>query len=192
MTIAHLSKRTLSFAFLFVFVLMAVEQTLAEPAKEFVIVQDGRPMCQIVAAPEICTQSDTAAALELRRYIQKMTGVELPIYRGGDLPDGNVIVVGKYHFYGVDDVLKEDMSVSKLGREGYLIRHTDNQVILFGQGWDGPYYAVYAFLEQLGCRFYGYSEVDEIVPKTQTLSIHPQDVVSKPAFMHRDLHAMAG
>jgi len=158
-------------------------------ADKFAISQDGTPVCQIVAAPEVCTESDTAAALELRGYLKKITGVEIPIYRGGDLPEGNVIIVGKYHFFGVDEILGDDMTPAKLGKDGYIIRRRGNRIILFGQGWYGPFYAVYAFLEQIGCRFYGFSEVDEVIPKIPDLAISPRDTISRAAFIYRDLLA---
>ncbi|HPS54442.1 MAG TPA: DUF4838 domain-containing protein, partial [Sedimentisphaerales bacterium] len=62
----------------------------------------------------------------------------------------------------------------QLGKDGYVIRSSSNQVILSGGGDRGTIYAVYDFLEKLGCRWYYPDPADEIVPR---LSI--EEVISK-------------
>jgi hypothetical protein len=62
-------------------------------ARDFVIVQDGRPAATIVTA---ATSSENArdAALELQQYVHRISGAELPIVNDSQEHSGSLILVG--------------------------------------------------------------------------------------------------
>ncbi len=124
-----------------------------------------------------CTES--FAALELQRYLRRMTG------RGDDFAvasrepaRGDLIRVGGA---GARKIAAE------LGPEGYWIRSNagDGRRVtsLCGGGRVGTLYAAYDLLHRLGCRWFAPGEIHEEVP--HTAGIPDMDVTEKPSFVTR-------
>src|SRR5438876_1096640 len=61
--------------------------------KSFVLVRDGQPGATIVLA-EKPAENASLAALELQRYVRKMSGAELPMATDSQPPSGPLILVG--------------------------------------------------------------------------------------------------
>ncbi len=129
------------------------------------------------------------AAEELQRYLKKITGED--------------VSVGTQSPQGAQALLVGSLSASEkegLGEEGYVLRSTDRGLILAGSGRRGTPYAVYDFLERLGCRWYYPDPEDEIVPRLAmeaVLSVAGSnlDVTEKPDFsvrMYRFLNYLVG
>ncbi|NQU12045.1 DUF4838 domain-containing protein, partial [bacterium] len=74
--------------------------------------------------------------------------------------------------------------------EGYIIQTKGPRIFLAGNQ-DGPYfgttYAVCAFLEQLGCRWYFPGDWGEIVPEQKTVTVPELKVTAKPDFAMRGI-----
>ena len=66
------------FRFLLTLALFVGAVAPAVAAKTFVLVEQGRPVATIVTAASASTNA-RAAALELQRYVRKMSGAELPL-----------------------------------------------------------------------------------------------------------------
>jgi hypothetical protein len=128
---------------------------------------------------------EKAAARELQHYLREMTGREVSVTEGdgNGLPSQGVIYVGR------NDVararaLYDDSEYEPFGSDGFILRLKGGNLLAAGGGYRGTTYAVYRFLERLGCRFY--STEMEIVPSKPTLDIRaPLNLVDKPAFEWR-------
>lgn len=151
-----------------------------------VITQDGHktPLSAICVARD-AHPIERAAAGELQRYLARMTGVELPVIVAGEAerPDGGAIFVGRHR-----DARRARMfalrELDDLGPDGLVIRARDGNVLLAGGGHRGTAYAVFRFLERLGCRFW--STDLEVVPERPMLEIQaPLDISDQPAFEWR-------
>jgi len=116
---------------------------------------------------------ERAAGKELSRYLEEMTGRSLPILEEGE-GEGLIFVGKREAFEGELEGLKDD---------GFIIRQEGGNIFLSGKGYRGTIFAVYRFLESLGCKFLAREE--EIVPKTSKLRISIKDVEENPAFEWR-------
>lgn len=173
-----------------IIILAVARMAFAAPEQGPELVRDGKALAVIVTSPELPTGSDLAAARELQNYLKQITGAELPLYYGGGKPDGDVsyIVVGKHHPI-MQAALLSEPDVPNLGEDGFVIRTAENHILLAGNGRYGSYYAVYAFLEALGCRFYSFREGGELIPKTANLRAPVLNITSVPHFEYRDFWA---
>ena len=75
--------------------------------------------------------------------------------------------------------------VDSLQEDGYFIVGDENKVVMFGKGWKGTLYAVYAFLEMIGYRLYTPDAM--VVPDVSRLQLPKCHVVSNPAFEYREV-----
>ena len=55
----------------------------------------------------------------------------------------------------------------------------------FGNCYKGTLFAVYAFLEHLGCRWYMPGKIGEIVPENPTIKIGKLDLLERPGYLFR-------
>src|SRR5258708_932065 len=61
-------------------------------ARDFLLVQEGRPVATIVIAASPSANA-RAASFELQRYVRAMSGAELPIVEDAAVPSGPLILV---------------------------------------------------------------------------------------------------
>lgn len=129
----------------------------------FTIAENGTAACCIVAANTVYAKS---AARILADYLKQITGAVIPLEDNG----ANRILVGEPYtgeteevFWAVDD---------------------DSAMRITGEGNRGPIYAVYHFLEKLGCGFW--APDNETVPTIPVLSLDVgSQYRSAPAFLFR-------
>ncbi|MBC7328300.1 DUF4838 domain-containing protein [bacterium] len=141
---------------------------------EVVIVDKGEeiPVKGIVAPAD--SPIERAAAKELASYIERMTDRELPILEKGN---------GKgFIFVGKVDALPEG-EFKGFKDDGFIIRQEGGNVYLVGKGYRGTIFAVYRFLELIGCRFLAREE--EVVPKRAKLKISLGEIRENPVFEWR-------
>ncbi|MBM3888755.1 MAG: hypothetical protein FJ388_06465, partial [Verrucomicrobia bacterium] len=114
------------------------------------------------------------AAVELQRYLRKMTG------RADDFA-----IASREPMQG--DLIRVGGADAKLGFEGYRIRSSivngRRVTSLCGGGRVGTLYAAYDLLYRLGCRWFAPGEVHEEVPRIA--GIPNMDVTEKPSFVTR-------
>lgn len=93
---------------------------------------------------------------ELKKYVEKMSGVRLP---DAERKGPHTISLG----------LKKG-----LGHDGYSVSVSPDSIVITGENPRGVLYGVYDLLERLGCRWY-YPTLDpkdpEVVPKNPNLSL---------------------
>ena len=127
--------------------------------------------------PKDATITEKFAAEELQKYLCKITGEKFEV-KSSDGSEEFAITVEN----NTNPEIKEPVS----GREEYVIKSVKDGVVLSGSGDRGTLYAVYDFLEKLGCRWYYMDPEDEIVPELSTEEVIKKsgglNCVEKPDF----------
>src|SRR5262249_12257798 len=145
------------------------------------LVEDGVAKAEIVLSRE-ATADERSAADELRRYVQKSSGVELPI-RAQRTPGRSAVLVGL-------SVASAPLRarVARLERDGFVVEGSGETLVLAGNGRNGTSFAVYEFLERfVGVRWLWPGEVGEVVPRRKSLLVEDVSLVKEPAFVWRFL-----
>lgn len=111
---------------------------------------------------------EETAIRELVEFVKKLSGAELPVMRlkkGDPLPKGNLILLGS------ELAKKEGLNkeLSALSKDGFIMKVKGDKLILSGRRARGTLYAVYDFLESLGCRWIMPGPFGEIIPKLKTI-----------------------
>jgi len=96
------------------------------------------------------------AARELRRYLKRLFGFDVPIQDASEVGGRTTLVIGVSGVTGAAPRLPE--------RGSYVIRPQQRQIELFGGSPRAVLSAAYALLEQFGCRWSLPDTSDELVP----------------------------
>lgn len=127
---------------------------------------------------------EVTAAKEFQKYIEKISGAKLPIYRDNKVKEGSYeIIIGKTN-------REKDSSFTidrdSLGKEGFNLKFYNKNLVIAGGSGRGTLYGVYDFLEELGCLFISL-DTEFIPDKTEILLDLSMEITEKPAFEYRDL-----
>ncbi|MCK4886173.1 MAG: DUF4838 domain-containing protein, partial [Planctomycetes bacterium] len=130
--------------------------------------------------PKKATITEKFAAEQLQKYLGKITGKNFDIKNSKWYTKFTITVANQAN---------HDIKELSLAREEYAIKSVKNGLVLSGGGDRGSLFAVYDFLERLGCRWYYPDEIDEILP---TLTVDEVlkacanlNIVEKPDFTVR-------
>lgn len=107
------------------------------------------------------------AAEELQHYLEKISGVKLPIRRLAPqepLPEQPSILLG------AELARRAGHPLEGLGKDGIVLHAGERHLVLSGQRARGTLFAVYDFLESLGCRWFMPGPAGELVPSLPTVS----------------------
>lgn len=121
---------------------------------------------------------DKFAARELAEALKKMTGNVVPVRRAGQaLPAGSLrLIIGQAAARtGPGRAPAED--------EVLIQRQDQRTLALRGGGPRGNLYAVYEWLERLGCRWYHPAET--FIPRKKNIEL-PERIFAAPAFEYRE------
>ena len=121
------------------------------------------------------------AANELSKYLFKIASIELTITQLPAFTNKNAFIIAPAHA-DPKSLLSNLDGAAELPDDGFIVRTGRNFAALGGPNSRGALYSVYAFLEELGCRFYGLGEEGEIIPSVTTLSIPVLDMEEKPTY----------
>jgi len=159
-------------------VLLAQKQKTSVP-KEFSIINNGKSTYKIVV-PVNPTIVEQTAARELQEYLQKSSGILLPVVSEN-------ITVSNGFFVGKTGYAKAAGIVDERG-ESWIVKARNNNLILTGGETRGVLYSVYHFLEDyVGVRWW--SPWEEDVPKLADLKVASNlDLRGNPSFAYRDLY----
>ena len=126
--------------------------------------------------------SERWAAEELRRHVEKMTGVVLPILPietgAGVAGSRRVIAVGQ-------SALTDQLGVEAATGESCRIKTVGETLVIAGGRQRGTMYGVFIFLERLGCRWFT-ADVAR-VPRMENLRLPEFDEVHRPGFEYREV-----
>ena len=159
------------------FVLAAAGVTLPAYAAPLTLVKDGQPNATIVVEAD-ASDNVKAAANDLQKYLQKISGVQLPLKTDGVAVEGITLNVGK-----TQAAVAADLPDEKLNIESYAIRQREDDIYFAGRLPSPTAFAVYSFLQDnLGVRWFAPGDEWEYVPQSNTgnLTVDVKDVVSTP------------
>ncbi len=161
---------------------------------ELKIIENGKSSYQIIVGKK-SSEITLAAAKDLILYIDKSTGVKLPLKRTGETGDKPSIVIG-------DCIAsrKVGIDVAKLPPEGFLIRTVGRNLYIVGHDtagsansdhWysapqSGTWNGVSRFLQtQLGIRWFMPGDAGEYVPQLKNLTIGTLNILDAPQMNYR-------
>ena len=87
-------------------------------------------------------QPEKYAAYELQKYLQEISGYELPVTHVDD-PETKMIYVG---FKGAPESLLSELNITEFGKEEYIIRTRSEDILIAGGKPRGTLYGVVGFL----------------------------------------------
>jgi len=154
--------------------------------EKLILASNGQAHYKIVCQKN-ASQPQQLAADELKRYLEKITDANFvqTVY-----PANHSIIVCSTQSL---KRLNPQLNVPELYDEGFCILVHSDSIYLIGAADRAVLYAVYDFLNRLGCRwlapdFEFYGGNNEYVPKqTQLTYIHQSDIVEKPQLRYRKL-----
>jgi len=148
----------------------------------------GKPFTQIARAQIVTPASPTFleqfAATELQRYLEKISGVRLPVVKE-DAADKSI-----YSFF-IGNTRKAAAagvkpSESAMGRDGFALRSVPGGLVVLGRNDLGSVFGVYELLERyFDVRWFMPGDLGEHVPKRDVLEIGKINLVFKPSFRVR-------
>ncbi|MBI4023394.1 MAG: DUF4838 domain-containing protein [Verrucomicrobia bacterium] len=155
-------------------------------AQQVVIARDGVSSCVIVLG-KTPSSVEQRAAVELRHYLRKISGVEIPISSDA----AHRIVLGTPNSNpAINEMLKgQTKMLTNLGDEGFLLKTIGMDLVITGNSGDAVLHGVYGFLEKyLGCRWFAKGELGEAIPKRNNIILQDVDHTEKPAMRLRNIH----
>jgi len=140
------------------------------------LIEDGKSDYVIVVGAQAIPAERTAAA-KLQGFLEQIGGAELPIVEDSAAPQDKEFVVGDTNRYTID--------YEPLGTDGFIIKATENKIVLAGGKPRGTLYSVYDFLEKfLDCRWL--SKDVKIIPERDIVAVPKEiDELEIPAFIYR-------
>lgn len=156
---------------------------MATPAfdADLFIVRDGIALAPIVLATD-AEQHEQAAANDLVKYIQLMSGAKLDVIAlapQGRLPLGPAIILGRAALR-TDLTLHAALELAAKKRplthaDAIVLRRAGSRLYVAGNNDRAHYFAVSRLLQNWGCRWYMPTEFGECVPEQRNLSVSRLD-----------------
>ncbi len=150
---------------------------------DLTLTEKGSTRYRIVVATN-AIPSERYAAEELQRYLEKMSGVKLPIVTdAGPSPAADILVGNQAQLRQ----LTKPINLAKLGTDGFVLRTEGERLIIAGGQPRGTLYGVYALLEEkLGVRWF--TPELEVVPKMDAVKLPPLDETQVPPLEYREVY----
>jgi hypothetical protein len=159
---------------------LAAQTAAAERNVE--LARDAKPSRTIVI-PEPTSPQEKNAAVELKVYLDRITGGSFLIATEAAKLDGRSIYVGATKAFAAEwPSLKPDA----LGKDGIILKTSSaGDLFITGRAPRGVLYAVYSFLEDF-CGVRWWTPADEFVPSNANLSVRMPDLEYSPRMDYRD------
>lgn len=148
---------------------------------DITLINKGKSSYVIALAADAIPAEQTAAR-ELQEHLKQISGVTLPIKSETEVPEkaAQILVGGGPRA----SWLVEQPNIKSLGADGFFITASGKRIILAGGRPRGTLYAVYEFLEKLGCRFWAPGE--STIPKQTTLKVPDSSATYITPFPYRE------
>ncbi|MGQ9461724.1 MAG: DUF4838 domain-containing protein [Candidatus Fervidibacter sp.] len=136
-----------------------------------------------IVIPKDAIQSEIYAAEELQRYLERISGVKLPIVTDSEpMSDHEILLGDSSHLRN----LGLSVDFSKLGTDGFVLRTHRNCLVIAGGRPRGTLYGVYALLEEkLGVRWFAPGV--EFVPKMERVELPKLNETQVPSLEYREV-----
>ncbi len=137
-----------------------------------------------VRLPDDPTRTERFAARELQDYLGRLLDAQVRVNGGDDA--ALVVEVGRTD--GNAPLLQRfDPAIIGPGPDSFAVVVEDGVVRLAGGSDRGTLYAVYAWLESLGCRWFMPGELGEVVPELEQIEVVETDQTHRPANITREI-----
>lgn len=144
------------------------------------LVENGKSDYKIFVS-ENATAPEKNAALELQKYISRISGCKLEI-------TGKIAVEGKHIYIGFQEAppsFLKDLDTSEFGNEEFVIRSDGNDLLIAGGHTRGTMFGVITYLtDYLHCRWYTRDVVK--IPSQPTIVLSKIEDRQKPALQYRE------
>lgn len=163
---------------------------------ETVLFSNGKAACEIIV-PERAAPILRLAGDQLAFYLEKITGAKVPVKSKSS---GNAAAF----ILGAKGAELAGFNLSKLDRDGYIIKTIGNKIIIAGvddpvinpakgqipnYNERGTLNGVYEFLERFGgVRFYFPGEYGTVVPRKKDWKIPQIDIIDRPDNTYRQIY----
>lgn len=149
---------------------------------QVVLTEKGKSPYRIVI-PTNALPSERYAAEELQRYLERISGVKLPVVTDSEpMTDHEILLGDNAHLRR----LRLRVDFAQLGTDGFVLRTHRQHLIIAGGRPRGTLYGVYALLEEkLGVRWFT-PEV-EFVPQMQRVELPALNDLQVPALEYREV-----
>lgn len=153
------------------------------------IVDKGQPRAVIVVSSSPTDQAREAACV-LRDYLERISGARLEILDDSAAANGTRILVGPStatRRLGIDEMSQYSHAMNE---ERFVVKTIGPDLVLAGNEhpfYRGTAYAVYEFLERLGCRWFFPGDYGEVVPKQDTIVVENLNLDERPDFRFRNV-----
>lgn len=143
------------------------------------LVEGGQP-CATIVEPAAVSPTVHQAVLELAAYVERISGAKLPIVAEEEPATGIRVHVG------LTQAARKRVPMDLAGHEERVWIDVEPAGVTICGGSDrGTLFAVYRFLELLGCRWLAPGADHEFVPKSKTIAVEAVRLDTKPAFSWR-------
>ena len=141
--------------------------------------------CIILSDKDDCAERE--AAKELAKYLSLITGFRFPCCIGSPCEGLLPITVGS-SILASKIMKKASLTLSGQGEEAFAVAVTKDGIALQGRRGRSTFYAIYAFLEMLGCAFLEPGGDGEVVPRKNLIEVCVGGVIEKPRLSYRNIH----
>lgn len=145
--------------------------------------------CITIVLPADAFPTEKFAAEELKRYVFKIAGADLPICSDREIVEGAVILIGgpERNRMTAQILSQEEFDTLVPGPDGMMIKSFGEQTLVLAGSSKNPneharatLYAVYELLEHFfGCSFVAYGDLGgnlgEFIPKLSTMTLEQAD-----------------
>lgn len=140
----------------------------------------------VIVIPDPASPTERFAAQELQHFIERLTGSTLPVQSETNRWPADSFLVGRC---AVSTSLLARLAhpVRDIQDDSFLLEPGPDGLHLLGGGDRGTLYAVYAFLERQGCRWYEPGPEGEFIPHRDALDRPSESVLERPVFAVRDI-----
>lgn len=152
------------------------------------VVQEGRPLATVYVLAN-AGKSERAAADDLVKYVERMSGARLPLMlvpQGALAPTGPALLVGQVALAEEPSLSGRLAAAAKknpvVNADAIVLRRRGDRVYLAGNNDRAHYFAVSRLLQDWGCRWYLPTEFGEVVPEHRSLGVGALDYAYGPPF----------
>lgn len=174
--------------------LLAAENALAAPkpkkGERVILVNNGEPKTAIYVAAAVMEPDDKsharlrASVNDLAAYLERLTGGTVPVHTRAPAKGDKAI-----------PILIGDLATEVFGppaetnafKQGWRLAITRKGVGIIGESDEAVSFALYEFLDRLGCRWYLPSEMGESIPFSPTVAPPVSDVSGVPLTVGRNV-----
>ena len=137
---------------------------------KFILVENRQPLCCIVILKG-ASLTEKFAAQELQKYLFLMSGAKMEIFG-----ECNPVKARKAILMGRCSLFPQAGEISEEENDTILIKTIDGDTLFIGgNNRRSVLYAVYAFLEELGCRWVYPLKSEQVVPIKRTIAVGQMD-----------------